>query len=242
MAVGAHAKSLGCKKFICCGDSIGLGPSPNEVLDWLRKKEVPTVRGNVDYNIARIVKRQKRYIRKGKFEKYVSYGHTWNVLSDVNRKFLKSMPERVEQKVGGLEILAVHGLPHDVDGGLHSGLARRDGDRMLKTLGCQVLAAGHIHQPFVEERPLGLLLNCGSVGCYGASPPTATYVLLTIKEGKASGRVYWVTYDNRSLYLAYEKAGLPRELADFYCEGRLPTSKERRLLSSHCESGVYRAR
>jgi predicted phosphodiesterase len=39
-------------RIICAGDLVGLGPSPNEVLDSLREREVAAVRGNYDDALA----------------------------------------------------------------------------------------------------------------------------------------------------------------------------------------------
>ena len=242
-AVFAHAKRQGCTLFFCCGDCVGLGPSPNEVLDWLQEKRVPVVRGNVDWNVARIVNRQDRYLRKSKFEKYISYGHTWNVLTKHNRHYLASLPRSLHLELLGKVIHCLHALPHDDDGGLTMSLAKRQGSKMLASLRCDVFAAGHIHRPFVVEKRGGVLLNCGSVGAYGAEPSIATYVIVSWEKGEAvTGEVQRVPYDKEPLYGAFERASLPLEMARSFCECRMPSWKERFALQLLCKGEKYRAR
>jgi predicted phosphodiesterase len=42
------AKSVGYDKVLCCGDLVGYGPSPTEVLDFLEDLKPVTIRGNHD--------------------------------------------------------------------------------------------------------------------------------------------------------------------------------------------------
>ena len=241
-AVFAAGRKQGCSLFFCCGDSVGLGPEPAAVLDFLQEHRVPTVRGNVDWNVARIVARQERYIRKGKFEKYISYGHTWNVLSEENRHYLASLPSSLHLEVAGKVIHLVHALPHDDDGGLTRSLAKRQGAAMLRDFGCDIFAAGHTHRPFVVEKKCGLLLNCGSVGDFGAQSPTATYVVVSWENGEdLRGEVHAVPYDSGSLYGAFTRAGLPPEMARPFCESRVPTWQEREALAQYCKGDKFRA-
>jgi len=241
-AAVTDARAQGAQSFVCCGDTVGLGPSPNEVLDFLRTGAVPTVRGNVDHNVVRIVERQDKYLRKGKYGKYLSYGWTWNALTVENSRFLRHLPDEVRLQVEGVRILAVHGLPGGVDGGLTPATAHHHGEALLRRLDADVIVAGHTHHACVVAGESGFAVNCGTVGCMPTAPAVANYVLGTFAAGERPRFVIrWVPYDENRVTAAYEDAGLPVELKHLLLGRRSIGAVERAALRRACDEGRYRA-
>src|SRR5690242_4005152 len=48
-AVLAAIDGLGIKAMVCCGDVVGYGAFPNECIELLRERHIPTLAGNHDH-------------------------------------------------------------------------------------------------------------------------------------------------------------------------------------------------
>lgn len=48
-AVFAALEGAGCEAFVCVGDIVGYGASPEECVDFVRERNIPCVRGNHDH-------------------------------------------------------------------------------------------------------------------------------------------------------------------------------------------------
>src|SRR5688572_408355 len=46
------AKQAGYERVLCCGDIVGYGPNPSEVIDLLDEHQVTSIRGNHDRVVA----------------------------------------------------------------------------------------------------------------------------------------------------------------------------------------------
>jgi len=72
-------------QILCAGDLVGRGPEQNKVVDIIRDREIPTVRGNHDEWF---------------------YG-----VSSENSSYLKSLPIDLQLEVGGVDVFMCHGKP-----------------------------------------------------------------------------------------------------------------------------------
>ena len=48
-AIYAALEDVGCDAFVCLGDVVGYGASPDECVDFIRERDIPCVRGNHDH-------------------------------------------------------------------------------------------------------------------------------------------------------------------------------------------------
>lgn len=156
-------------QILCAGDLIGRGPNPDAVVDVIRTREIPTVRGNHDewaYDI--------------KFE---------------NKAYLKSLPIELQMNVGGTEIYMCHGKPGNNIWGLYEAhVSKTLLNMMLRSLSVDVMITGHTHVPMFITVDSGCVVNPGSLYTVQTMRATShTYAVLSLPE--LQFRLFDVTKD-----------------------------------------------
>ena len=98
---------------ICCGDLVGYGASPNEVVSRLRERKVSTVAGNYDDGIG-----NRRLICGCDFanayeQELGEQSIRWTLenTSEETRAYLRSLPTELTMSAGGRTIHFFHGSP-----------------------------------------------------------------------------------------------------------------------------------
>ncbi len=113
----ADARRRGVDAMLCLGDLGAFGPNPDKVFPLLRDAGIPVVRGNYDDSIARGLDdcqcgytdpRDNHYAR-------LSYQYTFRNTSPVHRSWMAGLPFRIRFRLGGLEVLAFHGSPRQMN-------------------------------------------------------------------------------------------------------------------------------
>jgi putative phosphoesterase len=148
------------ERILCAGDLIGRGPNPDGVVDLIRERDIPTVRGNHDewpYEI-----RQE------------------------NKRFLKALPMEYQETLAGVEVYMCHGKPGNNIWGLYeTHVSRTLLNMMLDSLGVEVMITGHTHIPMYIGIERGCVINPGSLYTVSTMRATShTYGVLTLPERK----------------------------------------------------------
>jgi putative phosphoesterase len=159
-ALEAVLDEAGKARVYCCGDIVGYGASPNEVVRVLRDVGATCVIGNHD--------QASLEGDVGEFNPRAAMAATWTSqhLTDESRAFLGSLPREVATEIGGKRVYMVHGSPDDpmweyVRPSTHSDLF----DYYLQKVNADVLALGHTHMAFQWRSDTGgVVFNPGSVG------------------------------------------------------------------------------
>jgi putative phosphoesterase len=151
---------------ICLGDVVDYGPEPDKCIDLLRKKAIPTIRGNHDNAVAFRVDCQCGY--KYKHLSVATREYTWKVLDRDRIEYLQKLPLLVEEEINGKKLYTTHASPRsmfeyikpetpdeEIQAMVNEGMEPEDAD---------FLVVGHSHIPM--NRKLGNLtiINPGSVG------------------------------------------------------------------------------
>jgi putative phosphoesterase len=147
-----HLTTMSVDRIVSAGDLVGYGPFPDQVIEFLRDHQIPSVRGNHDrWALGR---------KPGEAD-----GFGGGTPSASTLEFLASLPGELlveaETKVG----VIVHGSPRSdmefVNRRTHPPAVLR---RYLGDLDCDLLVVGHTHQPMWYRSPSGrLVVNPGSV-------------------------------------------------------------------------------
>lgn len=123
---------------LCAGDLVGRGPQPDPVVQAIRDRCIPCVRGNHD-----------------------EWGHN---LSPDNRAFLKTLPLEWRGQYDGFRVFMCHGKPGNNSWGLYRDHTSNTLlSMMLDSLGVDVLVTGHTHVPLYIRVPNGCVINPGSL-------------------------------------------------------------------------------
>lgn len=207
---------------LCCGDLVGYAPFPNEVIGFIREKQIPCVMGNYDDAIgyARLICgcdfKDARAQELG--ERSIAW--TRQHVTEENKEFLRNLPRKIQFNNGSCRIKIVHGSPRRLNEYLHDDTSDEYLQELLDESQADVLICGHTHIPYHKKPAAGKhVINAGSVGKPKHGDPQAVYALVEIgKEVKVEFRK--VPYDFESVAGAIEASGLPEEFAENIRTGR----------------------
>ncbi|QQR85375.1 MAG: metallophosphoesterase family protein [Flavobacteriales bacterium] len=178
----------------CLGDLVGYNAWPNEVVDLIRGRGIPTVAGNYDFGIGRSSDDCGCAYKtdEEKANGAVSIARTNELVRDDQRAYLRTLPAhiRVEHHLNHdrLDLLLVHGSPRKINEYLFEDRDEKSMMRILEGANADILCFGHTHKPFhrvfAYERDgrtaYRHAINIGSVGKPKDSDPRACYVELDI--------------------------------------------------------------
>jgi len=209
-AVLAHM--LHCDGIICCGDIIGIGPHPEEVVQRLiALPNLTAVRGNHD-----------RYLLEGMpssvpNDEHMGEGemgmHRWEHarLSEASVAFLRSLPCRADVDFGGLRIAVMHYCMSEDNRYVNYTPDPSPGDllRMFASETADIILYGHDHAPCVQRAGGKLFINAGSLGCPARDGNIARGGILSIENDRADFTPLRVEYDAASVVTDIDRHAYP---------------------------------
>ncbi len=237
-ALDAFFEDIGPRKLdavYCLGDLVGYNIWPNEVIDEVRRRGIPTIAGNYDFGVGRTsddcgcaykTEEEKAF---GK----ISIAYTSDIVKDEQRAYLRTLPAHIKlefqlnrEKLG---VLLVHGSPRRINEYLFE---ERDEKSMLKIMedsDADIMCFGHTHKPYhrvLQSRQEETVhyrhaINIGSVGKPKDGNPQGGYVMLTISEDSSVTKANSIAvefirfdYDIETAARAIAGSLLPNEYAD----------------------------
>lgn len=223
-AVFADMEQRGLSTLYCLGDLVGYGTSPNEVIDAIRSREIPTIMGNYDQGVGNNSDdcgcAYKTDVDRKRGEQSIAWT---NAHTTENRKaYLRSLRTNIPLQLGDLKILLVHGSPRKINEYLYEDRSDRSFERLMDGIDADVLVCGHTHLPYHKVLPSGRqIINAGSVGKPKDNNPRACYVVLSMEAGRLQVEFVRVAYDVERAAQAVEAAeGMPDAFAQMLREGR----------------------
>jgi putative phosphoesterase len=204
---------------VCCGDLVGYGPFPNEVIEELRG--VPTVMGNYDEGVGFDLDDCGCAFTNAEDEAVGTRSLEWTRgrVSDSNKERLRGLPRELRMSVEGLEVLFVHGSPRRINEYLYEDRSAASLSRLIEPLGVDCLVMGHTHLPYHRVVDGVHLVNVGSVGKQKDGDPRACYSLIDF-AGAFSVEFRRVSYPFETTIEALRENGLPEELVSILRFGR----------------------
>lgn len=230
-----HLKITRPDAVYCLGDLVGYNVWPNEVINEIRKRGIPTIAGNYDFGVGRSSAdcgcAYKTDVEKEMGTRSVSL--TNQLINDDERQYLRMLPAhiRVEYQLSNdhLFLLMVHGSPRKINEYLFEDRDEKSMLRILETANADLMFFGHTHKPYHRifeyetngRKAYRHAINTGSVGKPKDGDPRSCYVILTInaassKYDKDSVLVEFirVEYDIEKAAKAVEESDLPDAYAD----------------------------
>lgn len=204
-------------EILCLGDLVGYGACPNETIDLIRERNIPTIMGNYDDGVG--------FDRDDCGCAYTSEDErSWGQQSlmwtratvTADRKaYLRGLAPELWRDINGVRVRLVHGSPRRMNEYLFGYRDERSLARIARGAECDVLIFGHTHVPWTREIEGVRFINTGSVGKPKDGDPRAGWVLLTIDpEGVVTSEVWRVDYDIAAMAAAIRTAdGLPDQFA-----------------------------
>ena len=224
----------------CLGDLVGYNIWPNEVINEIRKRGIPTIAGNYDFGIGRTSDDCGCAYKTDKEKEMgaVSISYTNSIVKDDERKYLRTLPAhiRVEFQLNNdrLSLLLVHGSPRRINEYLFEDRDEKSLLRIMEGADADIMCFGHTHKPYhriLPTEPGGNAhyrhaINIGSVGKPKDNNPQGSYVILTINSNTSvtnkdavQSDFIRVDYDIEKAAKAIEDSPLPNEYAEMLRKG-----------------------
>jgi len=198
----------------CTGDLVGYAPFPNEVIELIRQKQIPTVMGNYDDGIGFM-----RFIcgcdyKDEKAQALGEHSILWTKAhtSEENKEFLRNLPAEIRFTAGGKKVLMVHGSPNRLNEYITEDTPRDYARDLIELNDADILICGHTHIPFKMVLKDKLLINVGSVGKPKHGDPLAVYAIVNFGVD-VEVEFHKVSYDFKAIANAIEQSDLPNEFA-----------------------------
>lgn len=214
----------------CLGDLVGYNIWPNEVINAIRRRGIPTIAGNYDQGIG-LMSDECGCAYKTDAEKdmgKISISYTNSLVKPEERKYLRTLPSHIKVEFhlnnDKLNLLLVHGSPRKINEYLFEDRDEKSLYRIMEQADADVMCFGHTHKPYHRILPAAETagahyrhaINIGSVGKPKDNNPQGCYVILTINAGsntwsKDSVQAEFIrfTYDVEKAARAVEDSPLP---------------------------------
>jgi diadenosine tetraphosphatase ApaH/serine/threonine PP2A family protein phosphatase len=225
-AVFQDIETRGLTNLYCLGDLVGYGTFPDEVVNLIRQRQIPTLMGNYDQGVGNssddcgCAYKTDVDRRRGELSIAWSNAHT----SDDNKAFLRALPAHILVQMDHLKVLLVHGSPRKVNEYLFEDRPDDYFERIMDAAQTDVLVCGHTHLPYHKVLPSGRhVINAGSVGKPKDHDPRAGYITLTITGRDVAVEFIRVPYDveraAQAIEATPEEGGMPHPYAQMLREG-----------------------
>jgi putative phosphoesterase len=219
-AVLSDIEQQGVGEIFHCGDLVGYGPYPNEVVNLIRRKGIAGVMGNYDDGVGferddcgcAYIDEEQRLLGQR------SLDWTKAHVTRENKEFLRSLPRELRFSRGAFEVLLTHGSPRRINEYLYEDRPLKTFSRLLEAGGCNLLVCGHTHLPYHKVIDDKHVVNVGSLGKPKDCDPRATYALLTLGQD-LSVDFRRIPYDVERMVRAIEASELPHEYAEMVKRG-----------------------
>jgi len=205
-AVLDDAAKIGCDAIWCAGDLVGRGPHPNEVVELIRERGIPTVQGNWDEAVCMGRAAPGSLWPSSEAEQDGLRSLAWTLarLSEENLAWLRQLPSNLRMEVEGRSAHVFHGSPLKQSEYLWEQRPSRHFARIASDEGDDLFCFGHSHETFHRVSGQAHFVAAGSVGCGGEGDPNARYAVVYVSDAD-------LVVGFRSI--GYDRAGVLRDLA-----------------------------
>jgi putative phosphoesterase len=200
---------IGADAMYCVGDVVGRGPHPNEVVEELRRLEIPTVQGNWDEAIGMDREQTGAAWATAEAEAEGNAAMRWAAdrLTEDNKAWLRQLPQTMRLTLAGRSVYLFHGSPLKENEYLWSSRPSRVLARIASDEADDLFCFGHTHESFHRVVGQAHFVACGSVGCGTDGDARARYAVVYIGEPDIAVGFRSVDYDHVSVVRDMEGAG-----------------------------------
>ncbi len=213
-AVIDDAARIGADAIFCVGDVVGRGPHPNEVVEELRRLEIPTVQGNWDEAVGMDREQTGAAWATADAERDGNASMRWTAesLTDENRSWLRQLPKTLRVTLAGRSVYLFHGSPLRENEYLWSSRPSRVLARIGSDEADDLFAFGHTHEAFHRVVGQAHFVACGSVGCGTEGDARARYAVVYFGEPDMAVGFRSVDYDHAAVVRDMGAAGMSLDL------------------------------
>jgi putative phosphoesterase len=213
-AVLEDVAAIGADAVYCTGDVVGRGPHPNEVVDELRRLEIPTVQGNWDEAIGMDREQTGAAWSSPEVEAAGDRSLRWSIeaLTDENRSWLRQLPATLRVTLEGRSAYFFHGSPIRETEYLWADRPSRVFARIASDEADDLFCFGHTHEAWHRVVGQAHFVAAGSVGCGTEGDARARYAVVYIGEPGLAIGFRAVDYDHDGVVRDMAARGLSLDL------------------------------
>lgn len=210
-AVAEKLQQLKCDKIICCGDIIGIGPYPEETVQYMmRIPGLIAVRGNHEKYL--LDKMPTEYPNEEHMGLEEMKHHKWEhgLLSTQSVDFLRQLPYRVNVEYEGYSLSVMH-YCMDYDGhyiNYKANPSAEDLEKMFDGIRSDIILYGHDHCRNICKGDK-LYINVGSLGCPARDKNIARAGIVIIEKENVEVEPIEVEYDVNEVIKAIDEIDYP---------------------------------
>lgn len=204
------------------GDLAQGGAQPAGVVDEIRERGWPSVRGNGDDLLVRIadgapaaeVLRDAEAAHGPLPDSMASHAE-WSVgrLGHERIEYLRSLPRSlVRGPYAWGSVVLVHATPWSTEDVVLPDADDEVAERMLREARARLLAYGHIHTPYQRRVADGVLMSVGAVSGSNDADARPAYTIVDLGDA-ITVEVRRVAWPERERLAAYESAGVDRRFS-----------------------------
>jgi putative phosphoesterase len=207
-AVLKDAGKVNAKQVWCLGDLVGYIPFPNECIALIRKKASASIVGNYDLKVIDFEHKESEWKKTKKRAKFDAFEWNSRNLNPKSQKYLSSLPQKIQCKIGKFEILLTHGSPQSIDEPVLPETLQARLLELGKIAGSDIIVMGHTHRFMNRKVGDQWFINPGSVGLPVKNDLRASYALLEITRDKIRVTEEKIQYDISKVIQGLQKANL----------------------------------
>ncbi|MFB9054766.1 metallophosphoesterase family protein [Formosa undariae] len=204
----------------CLGDLVGYNVWPNEVVNAIRKRCIPTIMGNHDEALLKPIIKEDIPSNKGL---------TRTMVSKENRAYLTNLPRHLKVSFATnnipFNLLMTHASMKAINDYMVVDYPEQDVLKMMQTEQADVLLCGHTHKPFhrviQDDNNFKHVVNIGSVGKPKDGDSRICYAILELDQSTSPSNPEAIkvsfkraTYDIEKAAKAIEASAFDNKFAD----------------------------
>lgn len=200
MEVYSEFEREGVDTVICLGDIVGYGPHPNEVINFIRRKQIISMKGI--YDLA-VIKNDFSFINESTVNNF-SMDFTREELTKNNLYYLSTLPTEVNFQFGSLRVKFIHKNPYEESCDIDE----------------DILVCGYTH--LADENKISknkCILNPGSIGKPSYSNEFVTFGILDVCENLYNFKIMKIKYSFHKIQKDMKMMNFPEILINSYDNG-----------------------
>jgi putative phosphoesterase len=194
----------------CLGDLVGYGVFPNEVIEFIRSKEIPSIMGNYDEGVGFDMDECGCAYPDEEMDRLGNLSLLWSrqQTTEESKKYLQGLQTQIRIEEHSPHLMLVHASPRRINEYLYEDRPEPTFDRIARLAGTDILAFGHTHLPYQKKISGTLFVNAGSVGKPKGGDPRAAYAILSL-SAKSVIEFKRVEYDVAAAAAAIRGSDMP---------------------------------
>jgi putative phosphoesterase len=184
----------GIQTIVNTGDAVAGQPWPNQVIELLRARNIPSVQGELDRRVVHFLSKQDTLRQRLTGEEFDLLEQTFAVIESQNLEFLRRLPRYRMLQVEGVDICVCHGTPTSQSDTLDEEDPAAKFQRVREFTNAQIVVSGSTHRAFSRTVDAALFVNPGAAGIPPPGARTASYAIIDTETDPWQARLLDVVY------------------------------------------------